>query len=105
MYNTAAIADVTPNLAQVLDHPGIWRRSAAQQPRVRALPTGWDTLDARLPGGGWPQGALSEILFEQDGLGELDLLSDQSFDIWHLTLLCGIVDRQTAKGCLPSLRG
>ncbi len=74
MYNTAAIADVTPNLAQVLDHPGIWRRSAAQQPRVRALPTGWDTLDARLPGGGWPQGALSEILFEQDGLGELDLL-------------------------------
>jgi hypothetical protein len=71
MMNTAT---VTPNLAQVLDHPGIWRRSADRQPRVRAMPTGWDSLDAKLPGGGWPQGALSEILFEHDGLGELDLL-------------------------------
>ena len=67
-------AIATPTLAQVLDHPGIWRRSADRQPRVRALSTGWTSLDAKLPGGGWPQGALSEILFEHDGLGELDLV-------------------------------
>ena len=67
-------AIASPNLAQVLDHPGIWRRSADRQPRVRALSTGWTSLDAKLPGGGWPQGALSEILFEHDGLGELDLV-------------------------------
>ena len=33
---------------------------------------GWQSsLDALLPGGGWPMGALTEILFENDGLGEL----------------------------------
>jgi hypothetical protein len=61
-------------LDAVLQHPGIWRRSASAQPHVRALPTGLDELDALLPGGGWPCGALSEILFEYDGLGELALL-------------------------------
>jgi len=61
-------------LDAVLKHPGIWRRSASAKPHVRALPTGLDELDALLPGGGWPCGALSEILFEYDGLGELALL-------------------------------
>jgi hypothetical protein len=41
---------------------------------VRAVPTGLPELDAQLPGGGWPCGSLSEILFEYDGLGELSLL-------------------------------
>jgi len=62
------------SLQAVLKHPGIWRRSAAAKPHVRALPTGLDDLDALLPGGGWPCGALSEVLFEYDGLGELALL-------------------------------
>ena len=61
-------------LDEVLKHPGIWRRSASAQHHVRALPTGLAGLDALLPGGGWPCGALSEILFEYDGLGELTLL-------------------------------
>ena len=68
------IATNTAALDAVLKHPGIWRRSAAAQPHVRALPTGLGELDALLPGGGWPCGALSEILFEHDGLGELELL-------------------------------
>lgn len=68
--NTAAPAA----LDAVLKHPGIWRRSASALHNVRALPTGLDELDALLPGGGWPCGALSEILFEYDGLGELNLL-------------------------------
>ena len=67
-------AAATAALDAVLKHPGIWRRSAAAQQHVRALPTGLSELDALLPGGGWPCGALSEILFEHDGLGELTLL-------------------------------
>jgi hypothetical protein len=61
-------------LETVLKHPGVWRRSAAAQHHVRAVPTGLVELDAQLPGGGWPCGALSEILFAHDGLGELSLL-------------------------------
>lgn len=61
-------------LDAVLQYPGIWRRSASAQQHVRALPTGLPELDALLPGGGWPCGALSEILFAYDGVGELSLL-------------------------------
>ncbi|HEY6941215.1 translesion DNA synthesis-associated protein ImuA [Dokdonella sp.] len=61
-------------LADVLRHPGIWRRGAARAPRSDTLPTGLAELDALLPGGGWPRGALSEILVAEDGLGECSLL-------------------------------
>lgn len=51
--------------------PGVWRgRLHAAQP---ALATGFAPLDAALPGGGWPLGALTEVLGDQPGLG-LDLL-------------------------------
>ena len=59
-------------LDAVLKHPGIWRRAVPM--RQRALPSGFAALDDALPGGGWPCGALSEILFEFDGVGELSLL-------------------------------
>jgi protein ImuA len=61
-------------LAEVLRHPGIWRRGSAARPKIDAEPTGHAELDARLPGGGWPRGALSEILIENDGIGECSLL-------------------------------
>ncbi|MEP7042506.1 MAG: translesion DNA synthesis-associated protein ImuA [Dokdonella sp.] len=61
-------------LAEVLRHPGIWRRSATSAGTIDAQPSGLAELDALLPGGGWPRGALSEILIEQDGLGECSLL-------------------------------
>lgn len=60
-------------LADVLRHPGVWRRTTPV-PSVRSQPTGWRELDDALPGGGWPLGALSEILLEADGLGELGLV-------------------------------
>jgi hypothetical protein len=63
----------SPALDAVLKHPGIWRRAAARH-QVRAIASGHAELDALLPGGGWPSGALTEILFEHDGLGELALL-------------------------------
>jgi hypothetical protein len=60
-------------LGAVLRHPGIWRRNAPVA-SARALASGWRDLDAVLPGGGWPVGALTELLVEADGLGELGLL-------------------------------
>ncbi len=42
--------------------------------RVPARATGFAALDACLPGGGWPVGALTEIVPACDGLGELSLV-------------------------------
>ena len=61
-------------LNEVLRHPGVWRRASSSVPTLRTLATGCAELDALLPGGGWPVGALSAILLSQDGLGELSLL-------------------------------
>ena len=61
-------------LAGVLRHPGIWRRGSAPGAAIEAEPTGLAELDALLPGGGWPRGALSEILIEHDGIGECSLV-------------------------------
>jgi hypothetical protein len=36
--------------------------------------TGFKELDAHLPGGGWPAAALTEIILEDHGIGELSLL-------------------------------
>lgn len=39
------------------------------------LSSGFAALDAELPGGGWPQGQLVELLLETKGVGELSLLA------------------------------
>jgi hypothetical protein len=57
----------------LLDAGRLWRGGA--QAQVRAEPTGFAALDARLPGGGWPVGALTEILHERVGVGELALVA------------------------------
>jgi hypothetical protein len=61
-------------LAEVLRHPGIWRRGTSTRIAADVQSTGIAELDARLPGGGWPRGALSEILIEHDGIGECSLM-------------------------------
>lgn len=58
--------------ALLLTDPRLWRGSSAAP--LRAQATGWAALDALLPGGGWPLGALSEVLYPQAGVGELSLL-------------------------------
>jgi hypothetical protein len=62
------------SLDSVLQHPGIWRGDQLSQTGVDTLPTGFAELDEQLPGGGWPRGALTEILVEREGIGELRLL-------------------------------
>lgn len=62
------------SLDLVLQHPGIWRGDQLAHMGEDTLPTGFAELNEQLPGGGWPRGALTEILLEREGIGELRLL-------------------------------
>jgi hypothetical protein len=42
--------------------------------RPPAAPSGFPELDASLPGGGWPIGAVAELMSDAIGIGELSLL-------------------------------
>lgn len=54
-------------------HLRLWR-GRARQPAQPAWSSGHPQLDSLLPGGGWPLGALSEILLSYPGHGEISLL-------------------------------
>ncbi|MFM0078744.1 translesion DNA synthesis-associated protein ImuA [Paraburkholderia sediminicola] len=55
-------------------HPSLWRASQLARGRGRVVDTGYPALSAELPGGGWPVGALIDLLVPQAGVGELRLL-------------------------------
>ena len=59
-------------LVSLLSHPAIWRGDDVA-PEPSAVPSGYAALDAALPGRGWPQGALTELLLEREGIGEIRL--------------------------------
>jgi hypothetical protein len=59
-------------LVSLLSHPAIWRGDDVA-PEPSAIPSGYAALDAALPGRGWPQGALTELLLEREGIGEIRL--------------------------------
>jgi protein ImuA len=61
-------------LEALLQHPGIWRGDSLGATVLPGIPTGHAALDALLPGGGWPQGALTELIVQEEGIGELSLL-------------------------------
>ncbi|MCX7155717.1 MAG: translesion DNA synthesis-associated protein ImuA [Rhodocyclales bacterium] len=65
---------MNPALAQLLERSDIRRGDAFAVAPAPTLATGFARLDAELPGGGWPRGALTELLPEQTGIGELGLL-------------------------------
>jgi hypothetical protein len=46
-----------------------------------ALPSGFAELDANLPGGGWPCGAIAELMSDAIGIGELGLLMPALSDL------------------------
>jgi len=58
------------------EHPALWRarESGGRSSAPPGLPTGFVALDRGLPGGGWPQQGLVEILTDRHGIGELSLL-------------------------------
>ena len=63
------------NLAEVLARAGVWRAGGQSPSFADGIPTGIAALDERLPGGGWPRGALTEILAAREGMGALRLLA------------------------------
>ena len=65
------------SLEKLLENPRIWRGSSQVHSQIGSqtgLASGYPKLDRCLPGGGWPLAALTEILTEQYGIGELRLL-------------------------------
>lgn len=69
-------------LLSLLNHAGstaasVWRADeiVTAAPITSDLSSGHTALDAALPGGGWPQGVLTELLLDASGLGELTLLA------------------------------
>ena len=62
-------------LHQLLQNRRIWRGTdQAESSGWQGLASGYPRLDRHLPGGGWPQQALTEIMLEHYGSGELKLL-------------------------------
>lgn len=61
-------------LHQVLSGCAVWRGNDVPLPATPSLPSEFSALDGELPGGGWPVGALTEILSDCAGIGELSLL-------------------------------
>lgn len=62
-----------PELERLMaGNPRLWR--GLHDARLPTLPTGHGALDDALPGGGWPIGALTELVVPRWGIGELRLL-------------------------------
>jgi len=54
-------------------HPALWRASQLARATTRCVETSYQPLTARLPGGGWPTGTLTELLLQQHGIGEMHI--------------------------------
>ena len=71
-----AARDAVARAGRLADlHPSLWRASQIGGAAQRSTASGFDALDAQLPGGGWPHGTLTELLLAQAGVGELRLLA------------------------------
>ena len=60
-------------LTALLHNPLVWRGDQLA-PTADAVPSGFSDLDRELPGGGWPRGGLTELLADDEGIGELGLV-------------------------------
>ncbi len=62
------------SIADVLADARVWKlKDASAAPARPVWSTGKSSLDARLPGGGWPTASLIEVLLDDTGLGEVQL--------------------------------
>jgi hypothetical protein len=80
------------SLADILADARVWRlKDASAAPTRPVWSTGRSSLDARLPGGGWPTASLIEVLLDDTGLGEVQLF------------LPALVESQRTSGDVPWL--
>ncbi|WP_432459482.1 translesion DNA synthesis-associated protein ImuA [Agarivorans sp. QJM3NY_25] len=59
---------------QLLQNNKVWQGKQWHRSQLTVQASGFEQLDQQLPGQGWPQGAMTEVLYEQQGIGELQLL-------------------------------
>jgi len=57
----------------LLKHPALWKGRQTHEKR-ETFATGHTALDLALPSGGWPVGALTELMVAHEGVGEFTLL-------------------------------
>jgi len=79
----------------------LWRGSSLGQTTDPTLPSGFATLDAELPGGGWPLRAVTEVLTPQAGVLEWRLLAP-ALKAWWATQ--AVPTARRARQAAPSLR-
>ncbi|MDH5692709.1 MAG: translesion DNA synthesis-associated protein ImuA [Gammaproteobacteria bacterium] len=68
---------IQPNANKLLPPAPLWPVAdeiSRQSFLWPSIPTGYAVLDELLPGGGWPQAAISEVFTAQPGIQELGLL-------------------------------
>lgn len=56
-------------------HPALWRASQLARADTPCIDTGFTGLSRQLPGGGWPTGCLVDVLTQQSGIQEIQLLA------------------------------
>lgn len=61
------------NLDTLLQRPDVWRAGQVSA-AVKAVSSGFAELDAQLAGGGWPRGALTELIMPRQGIGACNWL-------------------------------
>lgn len=71
MFSSTPAARALPDFANA----NVWRAGELGSASVQTIATGYAALDAVLPGGGWPQGALIEMLQPQAGVHEWGLVA------------------------------
>ncbi|WLD56844.1 translesion DNA synthesis-associated protein ImuA [Salinispirillum sp. LH 10-3-1] len=72
--NTPALTTAEPSLDQVIAQGQVWQGKHWHAAQPVTIPTGHTALDNLFAGKGWPQGALTEVLYQQAGIGEMRLL-------------------------------
>ncbi len=85
------------SLADILADARVWKlKDASAAPARPVWSTGRSSLDARLPGGGWPTASLIEVLLDDTGFGEVQLFLPALVECQR-----GTSSRQ--RGCAPWL--
>jgi protein ImuA len=73
MANVAPLAEGATKVMAQMPY-AIWRANAMANFRTTTIESGFPSLDAELHNGGWPRSCLIELLVQQDGIGEMQLL-------------------------------
>ena len=71
---SASTLPAMPAFSSPMHLPGVWHADVLGAATTQTQPTGHALLDAQLPGGGWPVGALCEVLQPLAGRHEWPLV-------------------------------